>query len=172
MIFSAADWESAMDLDQDGPYGDGLPPMIARTHDEALDLARRACGVIADPNAGARRSMSMEGHAVYAAETLRMSSRILHVIAWTLNRKAVAAGEISEKEAATPDRQLGGEDVCLADPVGDLDLLPKPIRSVIRSSDALYQRVLRLQDMMLADAQDDGAPSVHALWRRIEDYDA
>ncbi|GAB4128018.1 MAG: hypothetical protein Kow00104_13350 [Rhodothalassiaceae bacterium] len=159
------------DHDREAQTGPELPPTIAQTHREALALAREASAVIADRARVTRFTMSMEGQAIYAAETLRMSSRILHVVAWTLNRKAVAAGEISESEAAAPSRRLGGEEVCLAEPVGDLGLLPPPIRHLIETSGALYERVLRLERMMLDRAPQDGLPPVRAMQERLRDLE-
>ena len=99
---------------------------IQRTHREALTLAEQARNYIACRGPALRRALPVDGQAIYAAESMRMSSRIIHVIAWTLTQKAVAAGELARDEASDPEWRLGGEAVCLAEPMGDLELLPEP----------------------------------------------
>ncbi|RMD86770.1 MAG: DUF1465 family protein [Alphaproteobacteria bacterium] len=144
---------------------------IEKMHREALALAEQARSYIAWQRSLPQHAVPLEGRATYAAESLRMSTRIIHVVAWTLAQKAVAVGEISSEEARGSEYCLGGEGVCLADPVGDLDLLPAAIQEMIERSERLYRRVQRLDDML--DRAKSGAPTsappVHDIWQRIDD---
>ncbi len=151
---------------------------VSRTYREALDLAVRAKWLLIRQRAAAAgrhatgvRSAEEFGDRVaaqttYAAETMRVSSRIMHVVAWTMNRKAVEAGEIDEAEARTPERRLGGRSVCLGEPVGEIALLPAPIRELWEESERLYRRALRLEGMIertrtlgVGPAADSGPPN-------------
>lgn len=144
---------------------------IAKTYGETLALAKRAQAWFAGRGSAARAAMSEAEQTAYAAETLRLSSRILHVMAWTMNRRAVAAGEISEEEAQEPQRRLGGRTVCLGEPAAPVALLPEPVREMYEESGRLYRRALRLQDMLDAGAPGRGAAPVHALWRRLDELE-
>lgn len=150
---------------------------ISRTYREALDLAVRAKWLLITQRARAgvervsdARSPEELGDRVavqttYAAETMRMSSRIMHVVAWTMNRKALEAGEIDEAEANTPERRLGGQGVCLGGPVGAIELLPTPIQELWEESERLYRRAVHLERMIEA-SHDEGArarPTPHPL---------
>ncbi len=144
---------------------------IQRTHREALALAEQARNYIACRGPELRQVLPVDGQAVYAAESMRMSSRIIHVIAWTLAQKAVAAGEIGRDEACDPEWRLGGEAVCLGEPIGDLDLLPAPMQEMIEDSERLYRRVKRLDDMLGSEAETGtAAPAVHDIWQRIDRF--
>ncbi len=143
---------------------------IQRTHREALTLAEQARNYIACRGPALRRALPVDGQAIYAAESMRMSSRIIHVIAWTLTQKAVAAGELARDEASDPEWRLGGEAVCLAEPMGDLELLPEPMQEMIESSERLYRRVKRLDDMLGGEADASPTPAVHDIWRRIDRF--
>jgi len=149
---------------------------IDATYREAMDLAVQARAYIAERAPAIRATMSGESEAVYAAETMRMSTRIMHVVAWALNRKALAAGEIDESEAGAPGRRLGGEEVCVAAPIGDLRVLPDPVQEMVLASRDLYDRAARLERLLDdAGAEDSEAaasePAIHKLWREIEDLD-
>jgi len=160
--------------------GDTLEPVTAHrieeTYREALALAERAQAYIAARGAGDRTGGDESAKAVYAAETLRLSTRVINVVAWTMTRKAVMAGEIDEAEATAPERRLGDPEVCLDAPPGDPGLLPEPVREMLGESKRLYERAARLQALLDAPAreaqEDGGEPAVHKLWRRIGDFDA
>ena len=67
----------------------------------------------------------------------------MHIIAWLLTRRAVAAGEISEEQAAAPERRLGRSQASDPDLVSGL---PEAARGIIAATSDLYARVLRLDD--------------------------
>jgi len=69
----------------------------------------------------------------------------MHVIAWLLTRKAVAAGEISEAQAAAPERRLGRAQSSDPDMTSGL---PETARQIIAATADLYERVARLDDEM------------------------
>lgn len=150
---------------------------IDATYREAVDLALQARAYISD-RAGARRGVEAgsAAEAVYAAETMRMSSRIMHVVAWAMNRKALSAGEIDAAAAQDPDLRLGGESVCRAAPVGDIRCLPAPVQDMIATSRDLYERAARLERLLDDAGAENGEaapaePAIHRLWREIEDLD-
>jgi regulator of CtrA degradation len=79
----------------------------------------------------------------FSCESLRVTTRLMHVIAWLLTRRAVAAGEISEEQAAAPERRLGRA------PASDAEMmegLPDAARQIIGATSELYARVLRLDE--------------------------
>jgi len=147
---------------------------VEDTYREALALAERVQAYIAARPSGGHAARGETADAVYAAETLRLSTRVINVVAWTMTRKAVIDGEIDEAEARRPERRLGDAQVCLDAPVGELSLLPQPVREMLDESKRLYERAARLQAMLdeSASPEDDGEePAVHKLWRRLDDFD-
>jgi len=147
---------------------------VEATYRAAMELAQRARAYISDRAGDTLGTPPGEAEAVYAAETMRISTRIMHVVAWAMNRKAVAAGEIDEAEARGPDRRLGGEAICRAAPVGDLRALPEPVQEMVAASRDLYDRAARLEHLLDTAHETGGAgdePAVHKLWREIEDFE-
>ncbi|GIX17885.1 MAG: hypothetical protein KatS3mg119_2071 [Rhodothalassiaceae bacterium] len=136
--------------------------LARRLYDDALALAVRAKWIFwreraMNRHAGRRvyvvgEMPAFDRQAAYATETLRLSSRIMHVVAFAMNRRALADGEIDEKEALSPERRLGGASVCLAEPAGDLADLPPAVRTLWEESAALYRRALQLERIAAAAA--------------------
>lgn len=151
---------------------------VEKTYREALDLAVRARAYLASRLGGgkAEHSADLAAQISYAAETMRMTSRLMHVIAWGLNRRAVRAGELSEADVQAPDRRLGGAEVCLGDGIGDPAALPGAVREMVDISEDLYTRALRLEqclDLRHEDASQDNTASndhpVHRMWESLRD---
>lgn len=146
-------------------FADGADTaFIDRTYQDAMALAERASSYFAYVSDKERGAMSVGAKAALAAESLRISSRIMHAIAWLLTRKAVNAGEIDEAEALKAEHRLGGRSICLADPKCDLGQLPQPVVGLLEESERLYRRIDRLETQLNEQAQFAGSGNaVHSL---------
>lgn len=78
----------------------------------------------------------------FSCESLKVTTRLMHIIAWLLTQRAVAAGELTPEQAAKPERRLGEAIESDADV---LEQLPESALALIRSSQDLYDRVRRLE---------------------------
>jgi regulator of CtrA degradation len=79
----------------------------------------------------------------FSCESLKVTTRLMHVIAWLLTQRAVEAGELSLAQARRPSRRLGEE------PESDEAILPKLpdcARALVAASRDLFARVRRLDD--------------------------
>jgi regulator of CtrA degradation len=79
----------------------------------------------------------------FSCESLKVTTRLMHIIAWLLTQRAVAAGELTSEQARNPERQLG-EAVESDEEV--LEKLPQSALDLIRSSRDLYERVRRIEE--------------------------
>lgn len=98
-------------------------------HDSALGLE------MADPS----RRLS------FACESLKITTRLMHVIAWLLAQRAWQRGEISDADLVQDKYRLGRAaptDAALA------DAFPFAARMLVEGSQELYDRVARLQERM------------------------
>ena len=95
-----------------------------------------------------------------SCESLRLTTRLMHVIAWLLTQRAVDTGELAAHEAATPARRLGSA------PLPEMAVLAAmPARAValVEASRALYERVERLDAVF-----DEPAPASSPAHRMID----
>src|SRR4028118_1654386 len=83
------------------------PKLVDSLYVEAMVLADEARSYF-DVQAEEDRAQLEPGVRVhFACESLRVTTRLMHIIAWLLTQRAVAAGEISASEAREPERRLG-----------------------------------------------------------------
>ena len=119
------------------------PRLIDALYVEAMVLADEARSYFENHGRDDRLGLDPLARVGFSCESLKVTTRLMHVIAWLLNRRAVAAGEISAREGQHPERRLGeapDSDEAL------LERLPESALGLIRSSQELYERVRRIDD--------------------------
>jgi regulator of CtrA degradation len=129
---------------------------------EAMLMADEARGYFEEEGRIEREALPPALRVCFSCESLKVTTRLMHVIAWLLTRRAVDAGELTAAEAMHSSRRLGEA------PVTDAEILvrlPRRARLLTMASAALYDRAL-LQDAALARAaaSADAIPSpVHSM---------
>lgn len=125
--------------------------LIDSLYVEAMVLADEARGYFDQGARAERETLDPLGRVTFSCESLKVTTRLMHIIAWLLTQRAVDAGELTVRDALDPARRLGDapvtEDVVLAQMPGDA-------RSLIESSIDLHRRVARFDD-----AQTEPQPS-------------
>jgi regulator of CtrA degradation len=125
---------------------------FSRTFDEALALVVEARDYVAGRLAFDREVGGTVHQLTCDGETLRLTARLTHVMAWLFIQRAFHAGEITAEEMRKSEHRLGGHDVCLADDPEIAARLPKRLRALSSRSLALYQRIARLDEAAATSA--------------------
>ena len=84
----------------------------------------------------------------FTCESLKVTTRLMHVISWLMAQKAWQRGEITREGLKDPKYHLGR-----AAPTDERDVSSMPVeaRELVRDSQALYERVQRLQKQLLME---------------------
>jgi regulator of CtrA degradation len=88
----------------------------------------------------------------FSCESLKVTTRLMHVIAWLLTQRAVDAGELNPREALDPARRLG--DAPVTEPAV-LAQMPVDAAALIESSIDLHRRIARLDDAQAEELRTD-----------------
>jgi regulator of CtrA degradation len=136
--------------------------MIESLYVEAMLLADEARGYFDINGRADRDALTPIVRVGFSCESLRVTTRLMHIIAWLLTRKAVAAGEISEAQAIAPERRLGRTQGSTPDMTSGL---PAPALQIIAATGDLYDRVLRLDEELRRPdiAQSPARSLIHRL---------
>ena len=97
-----------------------------------------------------------------SCESLRLTTRLMHIIAWLMLQRAVGAGEVAPEAIYQEHNRLGES------PESDPELrrrLPEQARRLIEASLRLHERVAHLEDGLL-NRTARGNP-VHAMHQRL-----
>ena len=137
------------------------PKLVDALYVEAMVLADEARSYFDTIGRDDRLSLDPIDRVGFACESLKVTTRLMHVIAWLLTQRAVAAGELSRDQAAETERRLGEA------PQTDRDLfprLPEAAADLVRASEELYERVSRIDAGHFSD-EPAGSPARSLLSR-------
>lgn len=110
---------------------------------EAMLLADEARSYFDDGGRAERETLSPIARVSFSCESLKVTTRLMHVIAWLLTQRAVLAGELTEMQAMEPSRRLGSAPSSDAE---TLATLPEEARHLIGASLELHRRVALLDE--------------------------
>jgi regulator of CtrA degradation len=136
--------------------------LVDSLYTEAMVLADEARSYFDEIGRAERDGLSPIERVAFSCESLKVTTRLMHAIAWLLTRKAVAAGEIPEKDAAHDSRRLG--QAAHTDPAA-VAALPEAARIIVAASIDLYDRIARIDREMIETEPDSPALG---LIRRLE----
>jgi regulator of CtrA degradation len=120
------------------------PKLVDSLYTEAMLLADEARSYF-DRGQGAG-GLPAEIAVAFSCESLKVTTRLMHSIAWLLNQKALRAGEISQNDACSDSRTLGYS------PASDgfqVDRFPEEAQALIAASEDLYFRLQRFSAKIL-----------------------
>jgi regulator of CtrA degradation len=108
---------------------------------EAMVLADEARSYFDSAARDDRLALAPVDRVAFSCESLKVTTRLMHVIAWLLTQRALSAGELSRAQAVESERRLGP---AAASDETLLPRLPEAAVELIRASEELYDRVARL----------------------------
>jgi regulator of CtrA degradation len=140
------------------------PKLVASLYTEAMVLADEARSYFERQGRDDRDALDPIVRVSFSCESLKVTTRLMHVIAWLLTQRAVEAGELSPLQARTPGRRLGE-----APDSGEalLARLPAEAVALIAASRDLYARVRRLDEHGADTAPPQPSPA-RSLLSRLE----
>jgi regulator of CtrA degradation len=138
--------------------------LVASLYTEAMLLADEARSYFDMSGRADRDSLDPIDRVGFSCESLKVTTRLMHVIAWLLTQRAVEAGELSSSQARRPARRLGeapdSDEALLAK-------LPEAAVVLIHASRDLYARVKRLDEAGGQSAEPQASPA-RSLMSRLE----
>lgn len=116
---------------------------------DAMVLADEARSYFDEGGRADRESLPPLTRVSFSCESLKVTTRLMHVIAWLLTQRAVGAGEMAPRDALDASRRLGPAPISDVSAVAEL---PPRAKALIEASAELYRRVGRLDEAQTDDA--------------------
>jgi len=117
--------------------------LIDSLYTEAMLLADEARHYFDDVGRDDRATLHPFARVGFACESLKVTTRIMHIVAWLLTQRAIESGEIGFSDGRRPERRLGH--AADSDPAVIIQL-PESAQRLIRSSADLYNRIKRIDE--------------------------
>jgi regulator of CtrA degradation len=117
--------------------------LIDALYTESMLLADEARSYFDDIGRNDRATLHPFARVGFACESLKVTTRIMHIVAWLLTQRAIESGEIPLPDGRRPERRLGhAQD---SDPAV-VDQLPESAQRLINASADLYARIKRIDE--------------------------
>ncbi|MVZ98723.1 DUF1465 family protein [Sphingorhabdus sp. IMCC26285] len=142
------------------PHHELTPKLLDSLYVEAMVLADEARSYFDRDQVTAIASPEIS--VAFSCESLKVTTRLMHSIAWLLNQKAMRAGEISQHDSHGDERDLGYS------PASDdfqVQRFPDEAKALIAASEDLYFRLQRISTKMRARTAPASEP--HAMIERL-----
>jgi regulator of CtrA degradation len=134
---------------------------IDSLYTEAMLLADEARSYFDDMGRNDRSTLDPFARVGFACESLKVTTRIMHIVAWLLTQRAIESGEIPLSGGRRPERRLGHAQDSDAAVVVQL---PEAAQRLIGASVDLYARIQRIDEGNLDPPQSPA----RALMGRLE----
>jgi regulator of CtrA degradation len=122
---------------------------------EAMVLADEARAYFDQFSRDERERLNPVLRVAFSCESLKVTTRLMHIIAWLLTRRAVDAGEMDPHQALNPTLRLGA--AVPSDP-DMVEKMPAEAQTIIAGSMDLYTRIKRI-DARLSRPQSGTSPA-------------
>lgn len=136
--------------------------LIDSLYTESMVLADEARAYFDQMGRSERDTLDAMTRVIFSCESLKVTTRLMHVIAWLLTQRAVAAGELPEGDALDTSRRLG---TAPETDSASFDAMPVAAQGLIAASQDLYRRVARIDDTQSEEAPVPVSPARRMLDR-------
>src|SRR5689334_7634540 len=117
--------------------------LIDSLYTEAMLLADEARSYFDDCGRDERAGLDPFARVGFACESLKVTTRVMHIVAWLLTQRAIETGEIPGRGGIRAERRLGhaadSDEAVVAQ-------LPAAAQRLINASADLYARVKRIDE--------------------------
>jgi regulator of CtrA degradation len=137
--------------------------VIDSLYTESMLLADEARSYFDDAGREDRLALEPFVRVTFACESLKVTTRIMHIVAWLLTQRAVETGEIPGHDGRRPERRLGHAQE--SDPYVVAQMPPEAQRLIAASSE-LYARIKRIDEGVVTE--EPAASPARALMGRLE----
>jgi regulator of CtrA degradation len=122
--------------------------LFDRTFQEGMDLVEETASYLDGAGRQESKQLSRNAALAYAAESMRLTTRLMQVASWLLVQRAVREGDMPPESAREERYRLGAEDICRGPTTEDL---PEGLLVLLDRSERLYERVRHLDRRMYVD---------------------
>lgn len=126
---------------------------------EGMDLVEQAAGYLDGDGREIAKSLARHDALAYAAESMRLTTRLMQLASWLLLQRAVNEGEMTKAQASCEKHKvkLSNQDVASAPEA--FARLPEPLRDLVAQSLRLQARIIHLDELIYVQASNIAPPT-------------
>jgi regulator of CtrA degradation len=128
---------------------------------EGMTLVEEAAAYLDGPGRDEAKTLPRDASLSCAAESMRLTTRLMQLASWLLLQRAVNEGELTLVQAASEKRKVKLSNQESASPAEALHKLPQTLRDLVFASLRLQARIIHLDRLLYLEA--DAPFAAHAV---------
>jgi regulator of CtrA degradation len=128
--------------------------LFDRTFQEGMELVEETAAYLDGAGRQESKLLARNAALAYAAESMRLTTRLMQVASWLLVQRAVKEGDMAPESACDERYRLGGLEVSRSAGAAHDDL-PDVLIVLLDRSERLFERVKHLDERMYVDVDED-----------------
>jgi regulator of CtrA degradation len=128
--------------------------LFERTFQEGMELVEQTATYLDGEGRQESKLLSRNAALAYAAESMRLTTRLMQVASWLLVQRAVREGDMAPAAACEDRYRLNAEDIAkAAEAEAARNELPRGLTRLGDRAERLYERVRHLDRRMYLESQ-------------------
>lgn len=127
-------------------------------YNEGMALVEQAAEYLDGEGRIEARKLSRIGATLYAAESMRLTTRLMQVASWLLLQRAANSGEMTRDQVASEKTKVRLDTASAQDNAPGWMELPERFRDIVARSLSLQGLVRRMDEEVYGEAYDEAAP--------------
>lgn len=128
--------------------------LFERTFQEGMELVEETATYLDGEGRQESKLLSRNAALAYAAESMRLTTRLMQVASWLLVQRAVREGDMAPASACEDRYRLNAEDVARSGETESARTeLPRGLTALADRAERLYERVRHLDKRMYLESQ-------------------
>src|SRR6185437_7823408 len=120
-------------------------------YNEGMGLVERAAGYLDGEGRAEAKKMSRVAATLYAAESMRLTTRLMQVASWLLLQRAANSGEMSREQVASEKSKVRLDTASAREDAAGWSELPEAFQDLVNRSLSLQALVRRMDDEIYGD---------------------
>jgi regulator of CtrA degradation len=129
--------------------------LFERTFQEGMELVEETASYLDGEGRQESKLLSRNAALAYAAESMRLTTRLMQVASWLLVQRAVREGDMAPAAACEDRYRLNAQEVAKAEGETARNELPRGLTRLADRAERLYERVRHLDRRMYLESQTE-----------------
>jgi regulator of CtrA degradation len=123
-----------------------LSPLFQTIYDEGMGLVEQAAAYLDGAGRLEAKALSREVAMLYAAESMRLTTRLMQIASWLLLQRAANSGEMTRAQVSAEKAKVRLDTASACNEAALFADLPRAFRELVERSLSLQARVRRMDD--------------------------
>ncbi|HEV7415279.1 DUF1465 family protein [Tianweitania sediminis] len=128
-----------------------LSPLFKGLYDEGMGLVEQAASYLDGEGRAAAKTLTREEATLYAAESMRLTTRLMQLASWLLLQRAANAGEMTRDQVSAEKAKVRLDTGSAREEVALFGRLPETFQDLVDRSLSLQARVHRMDQEIYGD---------------------